>query len=96
MIPIGHMEGNYFCDAETLKQLQTQKRVVFRYSNPDGAVTAAANPNGSLDNIAGICNDGRNVLGMMPHPDRSSEGLLGSADGLKLFQAMVASGTLAK
>jgi phosphoribosylformylglycinamidine synthase I len=96
MIPIGHMEGNYFCDAETLKQLQAQQRIVFRYSTPEGEVTIAANPNGSLDNIAGICNDGRNVLGMMPHPDRSSEGLLGSADGLKLFQAMVASSALAK
>jgi phosphoribosylformylglycinamidine synthase I len=96
MIPIGHMEGNYFCDAETLKQLQEQERVVFRYSTPEGEITAAANPNGSLDNIAGICSEGRNVLGMMPHPDRSSEGLLGSADGLKLFQAMVASGVGAK
>src|SRR6266850_254917 len=80
----------------TLKQLHSQERVVFRYSTPEGEVTAAANPNGSLENIAGICNEGRNVLGMMPHPDRSSEGLLGSADGLKLFQAMVTSGTLAK
>ena len=96
MIPIGHMEGNYFCDAETLKQLQSQQRVVFRYSTPNGDLTAAANPNGSLDNIAGICSEGRNVLGMMPHPDRSSEGLLGSADGLKLFQAMVQSGVAAK
>ena len=96
MIPIGHMEGNYFCDVDTLKQLHSQERVVFRYSTPEGEVTAAANPNGSLENIAGICNEGRNVLGMMPHPDRSSEGLLGSADGLKLFQAMVTSGTLAK
>jgi phosphoribosylformylglycinamidine synthase subunit PurQ / glutaminase len=96
MIPIGHMEGNYFCDAETLKQLQSQQRVVFRYATPEGEITAAANPNGSLDNIAGICSEGRNVLGMMPHPDRSSEGLLGSADGLKLFQAMVASSVAAK
>jgi phosphoribosylformylglycinamidine synthase subunit PurQ / glutaminase len=91
MIPIGHMEGNYFCDAETLKKLQSQQRVVFRYSTPEGELTAAANPNGSLDNIASICSEGRNVLGMMPHPDRSSEGLLGSVDGLKLFQAMVQS-----
>src|SRR3954462_1513876 len=96
MIPIGHMEGNYFCDAETLKQLQSQQRVVFRYSTAAGDVTAAANPNGSLDNIAGICSEGRNVLGMMPHPDRSSEGLLGSADGLKLFHAMLQSSVAAK
>src|SRR5437868_1319163 len=95
-IPIGHMEGNYFCDEQTLAQLRAQDRIVFRYSTADGEITAAANPNGSLDNVAGICNEGRNVLGMMPHPERSSEGLLGSADGLKLFQAMVASGTLAK
>ena len=89
-IPIGHMEGNYFCDAETLASLQREKQIVFRYSTPQGNITPAANPNGSLDNIAGICNAGRNVLGMMPHPDRSAEGLLGSADGLKIFQSMVA------
>lgn len=89
-IPIGHMEGNYFCDAETLATLQRENQVVFRYSTPQGEITPAANPNGSLDNIAGICNADRNVLGMMPHPDRSAEGLLGSADGLKIFQSMVA------
>ena len=87
-IPIGHMEGNYFCETETLAQLRRDHRVVFRYATPDGKVVAEANPNGSLDNIAGICNEGRNVLGMMPHPDRCSESLLGSADGLKIFQAM--------
>ena len=91
-IPIGHMEGNYFCDEATLAALQKQQRVVFRYTTPEGEATKAANPNGSLDNIAGICSEGRNVLGMMPHPDRSSEAMLGSADGLKIFQAMVASG----
>jgi phosphoribosylformylglycinamidine synthase len=90
-IPIGHMEGNYFCDEQTLAQLKKQDRIVFRYSTPQGEITPEANPNGSLDNIAGICNEGRNVLGMMPHPDRSSEELLGSADGLKIFQAMVSS-----
>ena len=90
-IPIGHMEGNYFCDDATLAQLQKQDRIVFRYATREGEITRAANPNGSLDNIAGICNEGRNVLGMMPHPDRSSEALLGSADGLKIFQAMVSS-----
>jgi len=88
-IPIGHMEGNYFCDEATLAQLQKQDRVIFRYCTPEGEVTANANPNGALDNIAGICNEGRNVLGMMPHPDRSSEAMLGSADGLKIFQSMV-------
>ena len=88
-IPIGHMEGNYFCDADTLSELRKQERVVFRYCTPEGEITAAANPNGALDNVAGICNEGRNVLGMMPHPDRSSEAMLGSSDGLKIFQAMV-------
>jgi phosphoribosylformylglycinamidine synthase len=90
-IPIGHMEGNYFCEAETLAELEREDRIVFRYSTPQGEVTAQANPNGSLGNIAGILNEGRNVLGMMPHPDRSSERLLGSADGLLLFQSMAAS-----
>jgi len=62
---------------------------VFRYATPEGEITGEANPNGSLDNIAGILNDGRNVLGMMPHPDRSSERMLGSADGFKIFESMV-------
>jgi phosphoribosylformylglycinamidine synthase I len=88
-IPIGHMEGNYFCDAETLAALKQDDRIVFRYSDADGEITAAANPNGSLENIAGILNEGRNVLGMMPHPDRSSEQLLGSADGLLIFESLV-------
>jgi phosphoribosylformylglycinamidine synthase subunit PurQ / glutaminase len=92
-IPIGHMEGNYFCDETTLNELRKNDRVAFRYATPAGEVTRAANPNGSLDNIAGILNEGRNVLGMMPHPDRSSESLLGSADGFKIFQSLV--GTLA-
>lgn len=87
-IPIGHMEGNYYCDESTLAQLKRDQRVVFRYSTPSGEITTVANPNGSLDSIAGICNEGRNVLGMMPHPDRSSEAILGSADGLKIFHAM--------
>jgi phosphoribosylformylglycinamidine synthase len=89
-IPIGHMEGNYYCDAETLRELESEDRIAFRYSTPQGEVTAAANPNGSLANIAGILNKGRNVLGMMPHPDRSSEKLLGSADGLRIFESMLA------
>ena len=90
-VPIGHMEGNYYCDDATLAALQRDRRVIFRYCDEGGKVTCEANPNGSLDNIAGICNEGRNVLGMMPHPDRSSEAMLGSADGLKIFQSMVAS-----
>ena len=88
-IPIGHMEGNYFCDAEELRRLQAEDRIAFRYATPQGEITAEANPNGSLSNIAGILNAGRNVLGMMPHPDRSSEKLLGSSDGWKIFASMV-------
>jgi phosphoribosylformylglycinamidine synthase len=90
-MPIGHMEGNYFCDADTLAKLKAQDRIAFRYAAPSGEITAAANPNGSLENIAGILSEGRNVLGMMPHPDRSSEDLLGSADGLLLFRSLVES-----
>jgi phosphoribosylformylglycinamidine synthase len=88
-VPIGHMEGNYFCDTSTLDTLRSDDRIVFRYSTPEGAITPDANPNGSLDNIAGILNEGRNVLGMMPHPDRSSEALLGSADGWKIFSSLL-------
>jgi phosphoribosylformylglycinamidine synthase subunit PurQ / glutaminase len=95
-IPIGHMEGNYFCDAATLDALRADDRIVFRYATPEGAITAEANPNGSLDNIAGILNEGRNVLGMMPHPDRSSEAMLGSADGWKIFQSLVETLTAAR
>jgi len=88
-IPIGHMEGNYFCTAEELHALEAEDRIAFRYAVPNGDVTAEANPNGSLSNIAGILNAQRNVLGMMPHPDRSSEQLLGSADGWKIFASMI-------
>src|SRR5581483_8969487 len=88
-IPIGHMEGNYFCDPETLAELQRENRIVFRYSSPSGEITASANPNGSLENIAGICSPGGNVLGMMPHPERSAEPELGGTDGVKIFQSMV-------
>jgi phosphoribosylformylglycinamidine synthase subunit PurQ / glutaminase len=88
-IPIGHMEGNYFCTPEDLKRLESEDRVAFRYATPAGEITDDANPNGSLSNIAGILNEKRNVLGMMPHPDRSSEKLLGSSDGWKIFASMV-------
>ena len=88
-IPIGHMEGNYFCDEATLEILRRDQRIIFRYCEPDGKITREANPNGSLDNVAGICNEGRNVLGMMPHPERASEELLGGTDGFKIFQSMV-------
>ena len=80
-IPIGHGDGNYFADVETLKRLNGEDQIAFRYHGE--------NPNGSLENIAGILNPGRNVLGMMPHPDRSSEQILGSADGKQIFESMV-------
>jgi phosphoribosylformylglycinamidine synthase subunit PurQ / glutaminase len=88
-IPIGHMDGNYFCDAATLEELRREQRIVFRYCSPAGEIGAAANPNGSLDNIAGICNAGRNVLGMMPHPERASEALMGGTDGFRIFESLV-------
>ena len=83
------MEGNYFCTPPDLKRLEDQDRIAFRYATPDGQITPEANPNGSLSNIAGVLNEGRNVLGMMPHPDRSSEKLLGSADGWGIFASML-------
>jgi len=88
-IPIGHMEGNYVCDDATLATLKKDKRIVFRYSTADGKITPEANPNGALENIAGICNEGRNVLGMMPHPERASEVELGCTDGFKVFESLV-------
>jgi phosphoribosylformylglycinamidine synthase len=88
-MPIGHAEGNYTCDAETLATLERDARVAFRYVTAAGEAAPQANPNGSLSNIAGILSEGRNVLGMMPHPDRSSEALLGSADGLAIFQGLI-------
>jgi phosphoribosylformylglycinamidine synthase len=88
-IPIGHMDGNYFCDEATLADLRQNNRVVFRYCELSGEITDKANPNGSLDNIAGVCNAGRNVLGMMPHPERFSEPQLGGADGFKIFTSLV-------
>jgi phosphoribosylformylglycinamidine synthase len=89
-IPIGHMDGNYFCDQDTLETLRREQRIIFRYCTPQGEITPESNPNGSLDNIAGICNEGRNVLGMMPHPERASERELGGTDGAKVFHSMVA------
>ncbi|MFB3915549.1 MAG: phosphoribosylformylglycinamidine synthase subunit PurQ [Terriglobales bacterium] len=87
-IPIGHMDGNYFCDESTLAELKRNQQIVFRYSTRTGEITPEANPNGSLENIAGICNAGHNVLGMMPHPERSSEPELGGTDGFKIFQSL--------
>jgi phosphoribosylformylglycinamidine synthase subunit PurQ / glutaminase len=86
------MEGHYFCDEATHQELRRDDRIVFRYTSASGEVTAGANPNGSLDNIAGICSPGRNVLGMMPHPERASEPELGCTDGVKIFESVVRAG----
>jgi phosphoribosylformylglycinamidine synthase len=87
-IPIGHGDGNYQCDDETLDRLEAEDRVAFRYVDARGDATPEANPNGSVGNIAGIVSEGRNVLGMMPHPDRSFEAILGSEDGRLIFESM--------
>ena len=90
-MPIAHAEGNYVCDDATLAELEREQRIIFRYSDPNGAITDEANPNGSRDNIAGICNRSRNVLGLMPHPERACENLLGSSDGRELFRSLAGS-----
>ena len=91
MTPISHGEGNYQADAATIDRLERERRVVFRYVTPEGEATAEANPNGSLNNIAGIINESGNVLGMMPHPERAAEPLLGGDDGLVIFRSMIES-----
>ncbi len=88
-VPISHGEGNYYADEETLRRLEARGQVVFRYCTPEGAVTEAANPNGSLGNIAGIINEQGNVLGMMPHPERCCEELLGGTDGRAIFASLL-------
>jgi phosphoribosylformylglycinamidine synthase len=90
-IPVGHGEGNYTCDEATLAALERNRQVVFRYVEADGRVSPEANPNGSIANIAGICNRRRNVLGMMPHPERAAEAELGGSDGVLLFRSLVES-----
>jgi len=87
-VPIAHGEGNYYADETTLDTLERNHQVIFRYCDAEGRLTSEANPNGSTRSIAGICNAGRNVLGMMPHPERCSESLLGNADGLGVFQSI--------
>jgi phosphoribosylformylglycinamidine synthase I len=89
-IPIAHGDGNYFTDPETLERLEENGQVVFRYCDIQGRVTRDANPNGSLANIAGIVNEQGNVLGMMPHPERASDPLLGHTDGQKIFRSVIA------
>jgi len=94
-MPIAHMEGNYFCDRETLAELERNQQIIFRYVHPDGCTAgphdSEANPNGALAAIAGICSRERNVLGLMPHPERAVESPLGSLDGLVIFRSLVAS-----
>ena len=88
-IPIAHGEGNYYADPEVVARLERNRQVIFRYVTPAGVATEEANPNGSVNNIAGICNETRNVVGLMPHPERACELAVGSADGLVLFESAV-------
>ena len=88
-IPIAHGEGNYYAEPEVVERLEKNRQVVFRYTTASGEVTPAANPNGSLNNIAGLCNEGRNVVGLMPHPERACELAIGSADGLVILESAV-------
>ena len=88
-LPIAHGEGNYYADPETIATLESSARIVFRYCDATGELSAASNPNGSLNAIAGICSERRNVVGLMPHPERACESPLGSKDGLVLFESVV-------
>ena len=89
-VPISHGEGNYFADPDTIAMLERDERVLFRYCSESGEITDAANPNGSLNNIAGITNEERNVRGMMPHPERCCESLVGGVDGRAIFESLLA------
>jgi len=88
-MPIAHGEGNYYAEPDVIARLEKNRQVVFRYASADGTPTDAANPNGAAGNIAGLCNERRNVVGLMPHPERACELALGSADGLVLFESVV-------
>jgi phosphoribosylformylglycinamidine synthase len=88
-IPIGHGEGNYFAPPEMVERLEANRQVVLRYTDPNGRPDDAWNPNGSVNAIAGICNEGRNIVGMMPHPERACEALVGGVDGRKIFESIV-------
>ena len=90
-VPIAHNEGNYHCDQATLSELVKNRQILFRYTSSDGSTDEAGNPNGSMSNIAGICNRDRNVAGLMPHPERAVESALDSSDGLLIFQSLTAS-----
>ena len=88
-IPIAHGEGRFHADAATLSELKQNDQIIYRYCNSEGAITDAANPNGTMENIAGICNKNRNVFGMMPHPERACSAVLGNADGRNVFNALL-------
>ena len=88
-IPIAHGEGNYYAEPETIERLERNRQVIFRYTTANGEVTDPANPNGSVNHIAGLCNESRNVVGLMPHPERACELAVGSADGLLLFESVL-------
>lgn len=88
-LPIAHGEGSYYADADTLKALEDHHQILFRYCSADGTIDSANNPNGSLQNIAGICNLQGNVLGMMPHPERAADSVLGGTDGIQLFRGLL-------
>jgi phosphoribosylformylglycinamidine synthase len=85
-IPVAHGEGRYFADDTTLAQLESAHQIIYRYCDEQGSVTAESNPNGAINNIAGICNSNRNVFGMMPHPERASSKSLGNEDGIQVFK----------
>ncbi len=87
--PIAHGEGNFFAEADVLKSLNDNDQVLFRYCDEAGNITAEANPNGSIQNIAGVCNTGRNVFGIMPHPERAADSLLANEDGLAIFESIL-------
>jgi phosphoribosylformylglycinamidine synthase I len=88
-IPIAHGEGNFFARPEVLKSLEDQDQILFRYCDENGQITPESNPNGSLGNIAGVCNAGRNVFGMMPHPERAADAILANQDGLGIFESIL-------
>ncbi|HUS16746.1 MAG TPA: phosphoribosylformylglycinamidine synthase subunit PurQ [Chloroflexia bacterium] len=93
-LPIAHGEGRYFAEEDVLAEIEANQQVVLRYCDADGALTPGANPNGSSNGIAGVCNAAGNVLGLMPHPERAGEALIGGADGLHLFRALIAACTV--
>ena len=94
-IPIAHGEGRFYADEATMSEMKANGQILFRYCDEEGNITPLSNPNGTLDDIAGICNAGKNVFGMMPHPERAAEGVLGNTDGKLIFEC-VTSGTLSR